>query len=54
MIKEGYAKTYNDVFCEMLPMYQKWNLQVKTNLKGSYSIVNKFDSIYNECGLNVG
>ena len=23
MIKEGYAKPYNDVFCEMLPMYQE-------------------------------
>lgn len=42
MIKEGYAKPYNDVFCEMLPMYQEWNLQAKINLKGLYSIVNKF------------
>ena len=42
MIKEGYAKPYNDVFCEMLPMYQEWNLQAKTTFKGLYSIVNKF------------
>lgn len=42
MIKEGYAKPYNDVFCEMLPMYQEWNLQAKSSLKGLYSIVNKF------------
>ncbi|SHH05803.1 micrococcal nuclease [Flavobacterium fluvii] len=42
MIKEGYAKPYNDVFCEMLPMYQEWNLEAKINLKGLYSIVNKF------------
>ena len=42
MIKEGYAKPYNDVFCEMLPMYQEWNLQAKNSLKGLYSIVNKF------------
>ena len=42
MIKEGYAKPYNDVFCEMLPMYQEWNLQAKIDLKGLYSIVNKF------------
>jgi hypothetical protein len=42
MIKGGYAKPYNDVFCEMLPMYQEWNLQAKINLKGLYSIVNKF------------
>ena len=42
MIKKGYAKPYNDIFCEMLPKYQKWNLQAKTNKKGLYSIVNKF------------
>ncbi|WP_269684948.1 thermonuclease family protein [Flavobacterium lacustre] len=42
MIKEGFAKPYNDVFCEMLPMYQEWNLQAKIDLKGLYSIVNKF------------
>jgi len=42
MIKEGYAKPYNEVFCEMLPMYQEWNLQAKNNSKGLYSIVNKF------------
>lgn len=42
MIKKGYAKPYNDVFCEMLPKYQKWNLQAKTAKKGLYSIVNNF------------
>jgi micrococcal nuclease len=42
MIKEGYAKPYNEVFCEMLPMYQELNLQAKSSLKGLYSIVNKF------------
>ena len=42
MIKEGYAKPYNDVFCEMLPLYQEWNLQAKNSLKGLYSLVNKF------------
>ena len=42
MIKEGYAKPYNEVFCEMLPMYQEWNLQAKIESKGLYSIVNKF------------
>ena len=42
MIKEGYAKPYNEVFCEMLPMYQEWNLQAKNCLKGLYSIVNNF------------
>ena len=42
MIKEGYAKPDNDVFCEMLPMYQEWNLQAKNSSKGLYSVVNKF------------
>ena len=42
MIKEGYAKPYNDVFCEMLPMYQEWGLRAKNQLKGLYSITNKF------------
>lgn len=42
MIKEGYAKPYNDVFCELLPMYQEWNLQAKNSSKGLYSIVSKF------------
>ncbi len=42
MIKEGYAKPYNEVFCEMLPMYQEWNLQARINQKGLYNQVNKF------------
>ena len=42
MIKEGYAKPYSGVFCEMLPMYQEWNLQAKNSSKGLYSLVNKF------------
>jgi len=42
MIKEGYAKPYNEVFCEMLPMYQEWGLRAKKELKGLYSITNKF------------
>lgn len=42
MIKEGYAKPYNEVFCEMLPMYQEWNLQAKRDKKGLYTIVNNF------------
>ena len=42
MIKEGYAKPYNDVFCKMLPLYQEWNLQAKNNSKGLYSLVSKF------------
>ncbi len=42
MIKEGYAKPYNEVFCEMLPMYQEWSLQAKSNSKGLFALVNKF------------
>lgn len=42
MIKEGFAKPYSDVFCEKLPMYQRWNLQAKTALKGLYAVVNQF------------
>ena len=42
MIKKGFAKPYNDVFCEMLPKYQKWNLRAKSKKKGLYSIVNTF------------
>lgn len=42
MIREGYAKPYNDVFCKMLPLYQEWNLQAKTASKGLYSLVSKF------------
>ena len=42
MITKGYAKPYNEVFCEMLPMYQEWNLKAKIKKRGLYSIVEKF------------
>ena len=42
MIKKGYAKPYNEVFCEMLPLYQEWNLQARINQKGIYNQINKF------------
>ena len=42
MIREGYAKPYNDVFCEMLPMYQEWSLKAKTDKKGLFSVVDRF------------
>ncbi|MBF2707885.1 thermonuclease family protein [Flavobacterium soyangense] len=42
MIKQGFAKPYNDVYCEMLPLYQEWNLSAKINRKGLYSIVDRF------------
>ena len=42
MVKEGYAKPYNEVFCEKLPMYQQLNLQAKNSRKGLYFQVDKF------------
>ena len=42
MVKEGYAKPYNEVFCEKLPIYQQLNLQAKINRKGLYFQVDKF------------
>ena len=42
MIKEGYAKPYNEVFCEKLPMYQEYNLQAKNAKSGLYALINAF------------
>ena len=42
MIKEGFAKPYSNVFCEMLPMYQEWNFKARIAKKGLYSIIEKF------------
>lgn len=42
MIQEGFAKPYNEVYCEMLPMYQEWNLLAKNSSKGLYSLVSNF------------
>lgn len=42
MIKEGYAKPYNEVYCDMLPKYQEYYLQAKINKKGLFSITNHF------------
>ena len=42
MIKEGYAKPYNEVFCEKLPMYQEFNLQAKNAKIGLYALINQF------------
>jgi micrococcal nuclease len=41
MITEGYAKPYNDVFCEMLPLYQKLHMEARINKRGLFSIVDK-------------
>ena len=42
MVKEGYAKPYNEVFCEKLPMYQELNLQAKNAKIGLYALTNHF------------
>jgi hypothetical protein len=42
MIKKGYAKPNVDVFCENLPLSQKWNLSAKKASKGLYKIVDNF------------
>ena len=42
MIKEGYAKPYNEVFCEKLPMYQEFNLQAKNAKRGLYALIDRF------------
>ena len=40
-IKEGFAKPYNNVLCELFPLYQELNLQAKYSQKGLYVIVKK-------------
>ena len=42
LVSEGYAKPYNEVFCEKLPMYQEFNLQAKTAKNGLYALINHF------------
>ena len=42
MIKEGFAKPYNKVFCQALPKYQEFNLIARQQKKGLYSMVNFF------------
>lgn len=42
LVSEGYVKPYNEVFCEMLPLYQKLSLKAKSKKKGLFSIVKKF------------
>jgi len=40
LIKKGYAKPYNKVFCYELPLYQKLNLKAKRKKKGLYLYTN--------------
>ncbi|WP_157208376.1 thermonuclease family protein [Mariniflexile maritimum] len=42
MVENGYAKPYNEVFCEMLPKYQELFLKAKSKKKGLFKIINNF------------
>ena len=42
MIREGYSKPYDKIFCTSLPWFQELNLQAKTQRKGLYSQVTWF------------
>jgi len=42
LIKEGFAKPYNKIYCQELGKYQEFNLLAKQNKKGLYSLVDKF------------
>ena len=42
LLKEGYVKAYNDIYCDQLPKYQELNFDAKRNKKGLYKFVNHF------------
>ena len=42
MIRQGYAKAYNKVYCSMLPYFQELNLKAKKREKGLYSMTKYF------------
>lgn len=42
LIRKGYAKPYNKVYCSELHKYQKLNLRARTRQKGLYSITQTF------------
>lgn len=41
MIKFGFAKAYNKIYCKQLPLYQELNLKAKSKGLGLYSYVKK-------------
>lgn len=41
MIKFGFAKAYNKIYCKQLPLYQELNLKEKSEGLGLYSYVKK-------------
>lgn len=42
LIRRGYAKPYNKVYCSELHNYQKLNLRARTKQKGLYSLAQSF------------
>lgn len=42
MVSNGFAKAYNEYYCEKLPHYQFLNTLAKQNYKGLYNIVTAF------------
>lgn len=42
MVKNGFAKPYDKLYCSELPKYQELNLKAMTDKKGLYSHVNRF------------
>jgi len=42
MVKNGYAKPYDKLYCSELPKYQELNLRAKTRKKGLYLLVDRF------------
>lgn len=42
MIKEGFAKPYNEYFCRELPNYQLLNVKAKKKKRGLYKLVKTF------------
>jgi len=42
MVKNGFAKPYDKLYCSELPKYQELNLMAKTRKKGLYLHVDRF------------
>jgi micrococcal nuclease len=42
MVKKGFAKPYDKLYCSELPKYQELNLKAKSKKKGLYAVVDRF------------
>ena len=42
MVKKGFAKPYDKLYCSELPKYQELNLRAKMKKKGLYSLIDRF------------